>query len=300
MDISLLPSYTKTSATRLSRIGIAPVEKPARTEIFWLNAFSASEKSYPVSKKMHMHTFFEAHFVARGEMTYGDSDGNDIVLSSGDGVIFAPHKSHIVKKMSDDLVKISFTFLPDKASQIYKKVTSACGKSLKIDGKIFACLDEILSESGHASVISSTLIANRVSDLLCYLARLGGDDKKITAVSEACDGESYISVVKQYIDDNESRLLTCLEVARHCHFNEKYLGRVFKRHMGVTLLEYIHLRKLACAEKMLENESLSLADVSVRLGFANEYYFNSFFKRMSGITPGQYRKFLLSGRQKQD
>lgn len=289
MENTLLPSYTRTAANRLSKLKIKSTVEPANTRIFWLNSFSAKEKSFAVSMETHMHTFFEAHFVISGEMTYGVGD-EEVCVRAGQGIIFLPRKSHIVKRFSDELVRISLTFLPEEKSDIYKNVTSASGRTFDLDEKILGCLDEILAESGRQSEISAVLTNNRISDLICRTARLFGDEKKSSAEAYDDGGEIRIEMVKQYIHDNSGRLLTCREVAGQCHFNEKYLGRLFKARTGMTMLEYIHLQKLRQAQELLDDEKLSLKSVSELLGFANEYYFNSFFKRLSGITPGQYRK----------
>lgn len=98
-----------------------------------------------------------------------------------------------------------------------------------------------------------------------------------------------IQKAKQYISDNKDKLLNCSEVADYCHYNAKYLNRIFTRQ---TLLAYIHHEKIIYAEELLKDESLTLKQVSDALGFANEYYFNRFFKRKNAITPGKYRQYL--------
>ena len=57
----------------------------------------------------------------------------------------------------------------------------------------------------------------------------------------------------------------------------------------MTMLKYIHKTKIEQAQYYLENTNISLEEISASLGFANEYYFNSFFKRYIGVAPGAYR-----------
>ena len=46
-------------------------------------------------------------------------------------------------------------------------------------------------------------------------------------------------------------------------------------------------------EKLLQEEGLSLKDIREKMNCSSEYYFNTFFKRYSGMTPGAYRRFVL-------
>ena len=101
-----------------------------------------------------------------------------------------------------------------------------------------------------------------------------------------------ITAAKRYIDDNTGLFLTCEDVAAYCHYNSKYLGRLFKEETGKTMLEYIHSKKSKEAEHLLASSELSLSEISDALGFENEYYFNTFFKRINGISPGTYRRLI--------
>lgn len=100
-----------------------------------------------------------------------------------------------------------------------------------------------------------------------------------------------MSAIK-YIEDNKHILPTCNDIAEYCHFNAKYLNRIFKKATGKTLLEYIHETKRKDAEKLLSETDKTLREISESLGFENEYYFNTFFKRLNGIAPGEFRRLI--------
>ena len=56
--------------------------------------------------------------------------------------------------------------------------------------------------------------------------------------------------------------------------------------------KYIEISRILCYNvfAVMNESELSLKEISERLNFANEYYFNTFFKKYSGMTPGEYRK----------
>lgn len=62
---------------------------------------------------------------------------------------------------------------------------------------------------------------------------------------------------------------------------------VKKKEISFTLIENSIIVKI---ESLLADASLSLKQVSMMMNFDNEYYFNAFFKKYSGMPPGEYRK----------
>jgi len=101
-----------------------------------------------------------------------------------------------------------------------------------------------------------------------------------------------LSDAKQYIKDNLNFNITCNQVAQHCYISVKQLSRIFMKYEGVTLMKYITMAKTEAAEQLLSDSDFSLKEISEKLGFCNEYYFNTFFKKNAGLSPGDYRKAL--------
>ena len=290
MPSSIIPSYTKTKANKLSKLNISSIFAPFPIRIYWMNSFAAGDKPGLISKKMHLHTFFEAHFILKGQNSYITEDGRGISLKRGSAVFFAPGQKHIVKEVGKGLVKVSLTFMPEKDSTLYKILVGNSGKAFEMSSGICANLESIFSEIPVKSSFSEEIVKNSISNIILLCVKEFSDSKDdLTYTNDADSGEIRIAVAKQYIKDNKNRFLTCKDVAEQCHFNEKYLGRLFKNATGRTLLEYIHAEKVKEAESLLSDKNMSLKDVSEALGFANEYYFNSFFRRNCGITPGQFR-----------
>ena len=300
MPTSLVPSYTKTKANKLSKLNISSVSAPFPVQIYWINSFSSGDKPGLISKKMHLHTFFEAHFILKGQNSYITDDGRRISLNKGMAVFFSPGQRHIVTEVGKGLVKVSLTFLPKKDSELYGILVKNSGKAFDLSPGLCGSIESVFSEIPIKNSFSEEIVKNSIANMILLCAKeFSGtkDDASYTAVAETENGEIRIAMAKQYIKDNKNRFLTCKDVAEQCHFNEKYLGRLFKNATGKTLLEYIHAQKMRDAEELLSDRSMSLKAVSEDLGFANEYYFNSFFRRKSGITPGQFRNLTENKRK---
>ena len=80
------------------------------------------------------------------------------------------------------------------------------------------------------------------------------------------------------------------KVAGHMGYNKDYLSRMFKRRFGSGLLSYIHKIKLDAAKELLSGTRLHVKEVAARIGIDDDKQFAKWFKRLSGVTPTEYRQ----------
>jgi AraC-like DNA-binding protein len=80
------------------------------------------------------------------------------------------------------------------------------------------------------------------------------------------------------------------EVARGIRVNPDYLSRIFKRHTSATVGEFVLSRKIERAKSMLLGAPMSIKEIALSLGMKDQLYFSRWFKKATGITPGEYRK----------
>ena len=97
-------------------------------------------------------------------------------------------------------------------------------------------------------------------------------------------------MAKQYIEDNVELNPSVSDVAEYCHLSAKQLTRIFNGFEGISPGEYIIRARVSRIEALLSDRSLSLRQIGEIMSFNNEYYFNAFFKKYSGMPPGEYRK----------
>ena len=86
--------------------------------------------------------------------------------------------------------------------------------------------------------------------------------------------------------------LTLDELSREAGVHPVHLSRVFRKCVGEGIGEYVHrLRVRAACEQILEPE-ISIAEVSLALGFADQSHFTRAFRRVTGMTPAVFRSQL--------
>ncbi len=67
-------------------------------------------------------------------------------------------------------------------------------------------------------------------------------------------------------------------------------ARLFRNAYGITPLQYVASKRIERAKKLLRDTAEPVAAVAARMGFDDVVYFNRFFRKLAGTTPGAYRR----------
>jgi transcriptional regulator GlxA family with amidase domain len=73
---------------------------------------------------------------------------------------------------------------------------------------------------------------------------------------------------------------------------ERSVKRRFKVATGSTLIGHVQNLRIEEAKRMLESEGSSFEEISAEVGYENQAFFRSLFKRSTGLTPRQYRRMF--------
>ena len=116
---------------------------------------------------------------------------------------------------------------------------------------------------------------------------------------EYCDSvkklslKNYSSTVRkaiEFIRINLNHYLSLNSISEALYVSSYELSRQFKKETGETITEYINKRRINEAVFILENESISITDISYMVGFNDVNYFTKVFKKIKGMTPTEYRR----------
>ena len=81
--------------------------------------------------------------------------------------------------------------------------------------------------------------------------------------------------------------------AERLHVAPHYLSRVISEVSGITVMDWVIKNLILHAKVLLKNNDMTIENISEQLNFPNSPYFCSFFKRETGMTPTEYRKWDL-------
>jgi YesN/AraC family two-component response regulator len=101
-----------------------------------------------------------------------------------------------------------------------------------------------------------------------------------------------IDCVANYIDINIEKSFTASELAELVKVTPDYISRLFRKYTGHTLINYIHLCKIARAKTYLIENNVAIKEIANTLSFSDEFYFSKVFKKVEGISPSQFRRIV--------
>jgi len=92
---------------------------------------------------------------------------------------------------------------------------------------------------------------------------------------------------RQYLEANYHYNISLKDLAHHVNLSPFYLSRVFRKMVGLPPHAYLTQLRIQKA-KMLLRLGLPIAQVALNTGFVDQSHLNRHFKRIVGVTPGQY------------
>ncbi len=98
-----------------------------------------------------------------------------------------------------------------------------------------------------------------------------------------------IENIKTYIETNLEYDIKISQVAKIFHYNEQYLGRLFKKEMHMSFSNYVSKQRIERAKLLLKETDDSVIDIAIKVGFNNVTYFNRVFKKHLKMTPSEFR-----------
>lgn len=103
--------------------------------------------------------------------------------------------------------------------------------------------------------------------------------------------------ILNYIDGHYNEPLTLASLARQFNFNYSYLSSRFHAHHKEGFSEYLNRQRIRHAEELLKAGTFPVSDVCGAVGYTDQSYFTRVFKKLTGITPGEYRRrYVKTGR----
>ena len=100
--------------------------------------------------------------------------------------------------------------------------------------------------------------------------------------------QNMLENILKFMHQNLTRSIMLSEIANRVHLSESQLIRFFRKKTGFTPMEYYNTARMkeACM-KMLHGET-NINEISASLGFENQFYFSTQFRRTFGYSPSQF------------
>ena len=256
--------------------------------------------------KGEKHDFWEMIYVDKGRVEIESGD-EKIELNQGEIAFHSPNEFHSVKAKNSSPNFFVFSFECNSlAMEHFKKYHSRLNKKLK------PYIASIIKESERTFVIPKNdvslkrlvkkqdsviggeqMIKTLLEQLFILLIREMIERKDSSIFSSKESMENHLSEsIEEYVLEKLHSSVRISDICEVFGYSKTYLCKIFKEQTGYTLIEYVNKEKINRAKDMIRLHNMNFAEISFSLSFDNPQYFTRVFKRVTGMTPTEFKSSL--------
>lgn len=242
----------------------------------------------------HLHSQYEIYYNISGAK--GFMIGGEVYECSKRNLILIPkvqtHK--VVVKQNEPYERCIINIDEYVVELISAMCEEGCIEWIRSDA---AMVD--LSEEEHGEFMSlvheynrlenekdSLLAFSKLLEMMSFLKRMFEKPHKQKRMEH--DMISHTDLVLKCVEQSFRRV-SVGEIAKEIYVNEDHMNRVFKEETGITIKQYLTLRKIAEAKKHLYLGK-SVKEACILSGFGNYANFLRTFKKYEGYSPGKLKE----------
>ena len=114
----------------------------------------------------------------------------------------------------------------------------------------------------------------------------------IATPKEQLDRFQKLAPAVRYLEQRFREHVQFSELAEFCGLSSTHVHRLFRRLLRMSPTEYLLALRLQEARRLLVTTDQSLSVIAMDTGFFDQSHFTKRFRKMTGMTPTQYRKFF--------
>lgn len=230
-------------------------------------------------------------FVISGKGYLQTDNGFPQVLNQGDLFVLYPKKKHCYYADSQtpwELMWISFN------GTLAELLLEDVGFSREhfimpntLTHSIQRTVQTIINALGDTADDHRLCATGQLYMLFAYLKQLAENNQKH---SEELKLDSCVWKAVQFIEQNYYLDIDVDMLSEHVNYSRSYLSRTFKSETNMTIPEYITKIRVQNAMGFLKNSKMSVKEISTSVGMKDSFYFSKLFKKLTGMTPRDFRK----------
>ncbi|MDA3730740.1 AraC family transcriptional regulator [Niameybacter massiliensis] len=244
----------------------------------------------PLEEHTHPNGIEITYFV-RGEQVY-TIDQTSYTIKSDEMFITFPNELHSSGQhpkdkslfyyliIDKDLIS-KLLFDPLESKHLLDSLLQIENRVFKVSTTLASLFEELLSYSTS----SSPYIKTRIHALLNHILLTIAETNQAHISYEDTSMPEVLSYIEQHLDEN----ITLEHLAQIANLSEGRFKTKFRQDIGMPPREYILREKIKRAKELLEDDVLSITDISYMLSFSSSQYFSTVFKRFTSISPLEYR-----------
>lgn len=262
-------------------------------------------------KRLHRHTEFEISLILSGKGVYSTTSG-EYCFEKGDMFLFSTNEYHYITDIEygDDkcfqILNIQFApaFIYESGNSkdtlfmnIFLHRTAEFHNMLNRDNpyteqirQLFYCIKQ---ECEEKKPCYRTETRNKVISILINIFRNYNYAESTISPSASYNIEGLQKAIA-YINENYCYDISLDAIAAAAFLSKFHFMHLFKSTYNMTVWDYINIKRIDKALSLLANSNENILTVAAKSGFNNSANFNRIFKKITGLTPKEYRQSTKS------
>jgi len=235
----------------------------------------------------HAHECFELLYVLEGRCRINSPTGT-YVAQPHHLIIFRPYQWHAETQLTSTYAVVCLRFpqeflveydipLPEP-TQLPTVVALPCDESFQ------AILERIVAEYQQRDAYSVEMIAAYMVQFAVLLRR------SFNHRESSLPDTPPASSLRRLLDQHVSSAVSIRDLAQQVHMSESHFSHQVKALLGVAPKTYVREQRIARARELLLSTALSVEEIAALLGYDAPTSFFRAFKRVTGLTPGEFRQ----------
>lgn len=277
--------------------------------------FRARKSNSHELSALHMHNYMQLWYGLRGtfrhsfnNVYYNQSEGDFLFVPP-----FFPHQIDTSQSENAEFIYCDFSdefldVLPNSSEKntlfnlayLRPLITNAYNMKPYISfpqetaKQIKYFLLELIKEQDNLNELSPTYLRTTLTRILNLVAH---EYETIAPQKDDALFIKYRAAIQEalnYIDENYMENIQLKTISKIALMSERSFSYVFKQITGRTFLDYLQYMRIRQAQSLLEKTDQPLISICLECGFYDTAHFCHTFKRITGFSPGAYRKKLTS------
>lgn len=245
----------------------------------------------------HFHPFTEIFFIINGKGAFLLND-SVVNVNKWDLIIINPNCLHTEKSSLSDVpleyivlgvdnlllnFPESYSLIDDNQKvDLYKIINFSKDKDLALN-YFNQLINEIEKKDFNYEIICKSI-------LTLFITHIIRNTSSLLFVEESQEKLNLECVkIKNYIDAHYSQNITLDFLSDLSYMNKFHLVHTFTKQIGISPINYVIKKRIEEAKNLLATTGYSIRDISSIVGFSNSSYFSQMFKKVSGMSPKNYR-----------
>ena len=259
----------------------------------------AGKFTAPNSEWMHLtrQLFdFELFVVTDGELYISEND-TEHVVKKGQYLVMPPlvwqhgyrssdcsfYWMHFAPSSSYDVIELSASEHADVAHDSLSITIPAFGELQSYERMVLLMKQLQDSERRYGMKCLNNFNTSVI------LSELSAQSISYSKYNNADNSSQLYNDIVDYITLNICSNLRVADIADYFGYNEKYLTTYFKKWSKVSIKQFIMTTKMEHAKAELSETNHSISQIGYNIGYTDPHNFTNAFKKVTGLTPSDYR-----------